>query len=173
MGNPLLWLVVAALVAGFLGYSRSAVVRKASRVVSFTLFVLFGAGAAISLYGSFALSDKGGGTLLFLALPLGFIAWLFFNSFSSSAAREGYFDLDVSGKISHNQTLIDTQIAEHERTIAANEKKLGSFWLTPGKRRRLREEVAHSRSMIRGLGKMRPAIADPAIYRDDEPGDAR
>lgn len=170
MGKLTFGLVVAALVIGYFGYSRSSGVRKASRIVSFTLFVIFGAGAIVTLYGSFALSDKGGGVLIFLALPLAFFAWLFFNAFSSSAEREGYFDLDVGGKIAHNQTLIDSQIRAHEESVAVNEKKLNGFWLTPGKRRRLREEVAHSRLMMRSLAAMKPGVSDPAIYREDEAG---
>jgi hypothetical protein len=168
VNKAILWLVVIALIVGFFGYSRSSAMRRASRVVSFTLFAFFGLAAAASLYGTFALSDKGGGTLLFLAIPCGFIAWIFWNAFSSSAAREGYFDLNVEGKIAHNQTLIDSQILDHQQTITRNEEKLGSFWLTPGKRRRLREEVSHSRLMMASLMAMKTTVADPGIYRDDE-----
>ena len=170
MGKLTIGLVIAALVVGAFGYSRSSGIRKVSRIVSFTLFLLFGVGAVVTAYGSFALSDKGGGVLIFLALPLAFIAWLFFNSFSSSLEREPYFDLDVSGKISHNQSLIDSQIREHEETIAVNSKKVESFWLTPAKRRRLREDISHAQFMKRSLSAMKDTVADPQIYRDDEPG---
>lgn len=155
---------------GGLGYSRSSTLRKASRAVSLTLFLVFGAGAAVTLYGSFALSGNGGGTLIFLALPLAFVAWLFFDSFSSSMSRESYFDLGVDAKISHNQSLLDSQINHHERTIEEHSRALESFWLTPGKRRRLREEVSHAQLMIRGLTKLKDGVADPSIYHEDEPG---
>ena len=56
------------------------------------------------------------------------------------------------------------KISDHERTIAENMERLKSFWITPGKRKRLREENAHSRSMIRGLTQMRPAVEDPKHY---------
>lgn len=161
-------LVVVSLVVGFFGYSKSSGLRTVSRVVSFSLFAIFGVVAALSLYGSFALSGKGGGTLIFLAIPSAFLAWLFFNSFSSSLSHEPYFDLNVGQKIGHNQTLIDSQILAHETTIAENSKKLESFWLTPAKRKRLRDDVSHAQFMMKGLAAMRDKVADPAIYKGDE-----
>ena len=164
----ILGLVVVVLAVSFFGYSKSSGARTASRVVSFLIFAVFGVVAALSLYGSVALSRKGGGVLLIVALPCAFIAWLAFGSFTSSLAHESYFDLDVDGKIAHNQTLIDSQIREHDATIAENSEKLKSFWLTPRKRRRLRDDVRHARFMKRSLSAMKQNVADPSIYRGDE-----
>lgn len=108
------------------------------------------------------------GELIFLAIPSAFVAWLFFHSFSSSLSHEGYYDLSVDQKIGHNQTLIDGQIRDHERTIAANSEKLDGFWLTPAKRHRLREDGAHAQFMMKGLSAMRDKVADPGIYKGDE-----
>jgi hypothetical protein len=168
VGTLFLGLIVVIVGGGFLGFSKSSGVRTASRVVSFALFAAFGAVAAFSFYEAVATRAKGGMVLLIVAVPSAFIAWLAFSSFWASLSNEGYFDLDVSGKIAHNEALIDRQIREHTETIAEKSKKLESFWISPAKRRRLRDDVRHARAMVHGLSAMRPKVADPSIYQGDE-----
>jgi TATA-binding protein-associated factor Taf7 len=72
--------------------------------------------------------------------------------------------LPAGEQIDRTNRLLASQIAEHERVIAEATEKLNSFWTTPGKRKRLRDDIRHARVMIAGLSKMRPAVNDPANY---------
>ena len=73
----------------------------------------------------------------------------------------------LANQVAHNKDLIDSQMRAHEVTIAANSKKLESLWLTPGTRRRLHDELAHARFMLKGLEAMKDKVSDPEIYRSD------
>ncbi len=159
-------LIVGIVVVLGLGLSRSPALRRASRVVSFIGLTVFGLVAAASLYGMVALADRGGGVLILLAMPTGFIAWLFFNTFTAAREYEDLQSLPVGERIAHTNALLESQLREHERTIAENSEKVNSFWITPGKRKRLREEIAHSRMLIRGLTAVRPGVNDPNSYSD-------
>ncbi len=170
MGRLILALVVIALLVMAAGTGRSGAIRRASRTIAFLGFAFFGLVSAASLYGMFALADRGGGVLLFLALPTAFIAWLFFAALTTSRQVEALEALPPDLRRDRTNALLESQIAEHERTIADAEAKVGGFWITPGKRKRLREEIAHSRLMLAGLRKMRSAADDAAAQ--GEPGGA-
>ncbi len=164
MTSPFLLLAVVAIAALVFGIGGSSGLRQAARSVSFLGFAFFGALALASFYGMVTLSSKGGGVLLFLGLPCAFIAWLFWGAFSASREHEELMALPPDERRDRTNALLESQISDHERTIAENTEKLKSFWITPGKRKRLRDENAHSRSMIRGLTQMRPAVEDPKHY---------
>lgn len=164
MTSPIVWLVVLVIVILSLGLGRSRALRRASRVVAFTGCAFFGLVAAASLVGMVVLADRGGGALLFLALPAGFIAWLFLNALSAAREFERMQSLPVGVQRDRTLSLLDQQIAQHERVIAERTRQLESFWITPAKRRRLRADLGHARLMSAGLAKMRPAVADPATY---------
>jgi len=170
LSHPVLIVVVLAIAVMLLGWGRSRAARRVSRAIAFVGFAAFGLVCAASLYGMVALGDRGGGVLLFLALPTGFVAWLFLTAFTTSREVEAMEALPIDERMARTNALLAVQLAEHERTIAEGEAKLGSFWITPGKRRRLREEVAHARLMLRGLRRMQPALEDPRSY-DGPTGD--
>ncbi len=155
--SPFFLLAVLAIGALVLGLSGGSGVRAAARSFSFLGFLFFGAVAGASFYGMFRLSGQGGGVLLFLGLPCAFIAWLFWGAFSASREHEEFLTLPAGERRDRTNALLESQIAEHERTLAENTERLKSFWITPKKRKRLREENAHARLMIRGLTQMRPA----------------
>ncbi|MBV6418730.1 MAG: hypothetical protein CMLOHMNK_03668 [Steroidobacteraceae bacterium] len=160
-------LVVIALAVLVLGSGRSRGLRRLSRVVSFVGFVLFGLVAAACLYGMVTLEGKGGGVLLFIAVPSGIIAWLFYSAFSASRGTEAFEVLPAHEQAVRTKAGVALEMAALERKIVEGEAKLGRFWLSGKARERLRGEVAHARLMLDGLRRMQPALADPANYRDD------
>lgn len=165
MTSPFLLLAVVAIAALVFGIGGSTGLRQAARSISFLGFACFGLLALASFYGMVALSSRGGGVLLFLGLPSAFISWLFFSAFSASREHEELLALPSDERRDRTNALLESQISDHERTIAENTVKLKRFWVSPRKRKRLREENAHSRSMIRGLTQMRPAVEGPTNDR--------
>lgn len=160
-------LVLIALALLVLGSGRSRALRRLSRAVSFVGFVFFGLVAAACLYGMVALAAKGGGALLFLAVPSGIVAWLFFAGFTASRETEAFEALPARERAAINKASVAAEIAKLERRIAEGETKLGRFWINPKARARLRSEVAHARLVLDGLRRMQPALGDPASYRDE------
>ncbi|MCE9601428.1 MAG: hypothetical protein K8S21_04330 [Gemmatimonadetes bacterium] len=160
MTVPFFVLAVVAIAALILGIGGSSGLRQAARSISFLGFAAFGSLALASFYGMVALASRGGGVLLFLGLPSAFISWLFWGAFSASREHEELLALPPGERRDRVDALLQSQLDDHERTIAENSEQLKRFWITPGKRRRLRDEIAHSRSMIRGLTRMRPGVAD-------------
>lgn len=158
MSSPILWLVVLVIVVLSLGLGRSRAARRASRVVSLVGFAFFGLVAAASLVGMVVLADRGGGALLFLALPAGFIAWLFLNALSASRDFERMQSLPADARRDRTLDLLDQQIAAQERVVAERTRQLESFWITPAKRRRLRDDLGHARLMSAGLARMRGGL---------------
>lgn len=151
MLSPFLLLAVVAIAALVFGVGGSRGLRQAARSISFLGFAFFAMIALASFYGMVALASRGGGVLLFLGLPCAFISWLFWGAFSASREHEELLALPPDERRDRIDALLESQISDHERTIAENSERLKRFWITPGKRKQLREENAHSRSMIRGL----------------------
>ena len=77
MNSLVMLLVFIALGLVVLGSGRFRSIRLASRLLSFIGLAFFGLVTLASLYGMFALGDKGGGALLFIAVPAGIITGLF------------------------------------------------------------------------------------------------
>jgi len=163
--SPFFLLAVVAIGALVLGIGGGRGLRAAARSVSFLGFAFFAILALASFYGMFALASRGGGVLFLLGLPCAFIAWLFWGAFSASREQEELLALPPDLRRDRTNALLESQLADHERTIAENTETLQRFWITPQKRKRLREENAHARAMIRGLTRMRPGVEDPTNYQ--------
>lgn len=170
MTLPFFVLAVVAIAALIFGIGGTSGLRQAARSISFLGFAAFGVLALACFYGTVALASRGGGVLFFLGLPSAFISWLFWNAFSASREHEELLALPPSERRDRVDALLQVQLDDHERSIAENTAQLKRFWITPGKRRRLRDEIAHSRSMIRGLTRMRPAVGDLRNYGGEPTG---
>ncbi len=157
MGTLVIILVVVAIVAIMAGSSGRSVVRRASRALSLLGTVFFGLLAAASLYGAFATGRRGGGVLLFLAVPAAIIAWLFFIAFTSSRETESFAELPQDEQLARTDASIAADITRHRREIARLEVAVGGFWLPSGKRQQLRNQLALARIRLDGLLRIQAA----------------
>lgn len=157
MGTLVTVLALVAIVAIMAGSSGRSAVRRASRAFSLLGTVFFGLIAAACLYGAFATGRRGGGVLLFLAVPAAIIAWLFFAAFTSSRETETFLELPLDEQQARTDASMAADIARHRRDIALLETAVQAFWTPPGKRQRLRNELTLARIRLEGLLKLQAA----------------
>jgi hypothetical protein len=168
MGSLIVVFAVLAIVVGWFGFHRSGAVRTLARLVLFALFAVFAATTVFCLYATVAWSSKGGGVLFLVAMPAGLLSFVFFSMLTASTQHEAYFGMSVDGKIDYNLGQIEDLEAQFQQTIDDNTRKLGRFWLGPGKRKELKQAVAHARFMLQRLAQMKTRVSDKAIYRGDQ-----
>lgn len=168
-------LVLIALGLVVLGSGRFRGIRLASRLLSFVGLVFFGLVTLASLYGMFALGDKGGGALLFIAVPAGIITGLFCFAFTSSLGTEAFVALPLQEQLEQTRAGVDEEILRLERRLAEAEAKCHRFWIASTTRERLRSEIERDRLLLDRLRTLQAAIRDPApasVPGADAPGSA-
>lgn len=158
MGSLLLVLVTIALVVGFFGWHRSSGVRATARWVSGLLFLVLLAATLAMIYGTFALSSKGGGVLILLALPLGIVTWIAGAAFFSSGEAERYYELPTEERGEYNRAKLDESLRMLRESVARKTAERDRIILNAGKRARLSREIAHEEMMIGNLTRMRASL---------------
>lgn len=158
MGTALLVIVTLALVLGFFGWHRSSGVRAAARWISGVLFLVLLVATLALLYGAFALSSKGGGVLILLALPLGFVTWIAGSAFFSSGEAQRYYELPVEEQIEHNLAKIDESIRVLRESVARKTVERDKIFFNASRRARLTREIAHEQMMLENLPRMRASL---------------
>ena len=175
MNSLVMLLVLIALGLVVLGSGRFRGIRLASRLLSFVGLVFFGLVTLASLYGMFALGDKGGGALLFIAVPAGIITGLFCFAFTSSLGTEAFVALPLQEQLEQTRAGVDEEILRLERRLAEAEAKCHRFWIASTTRERLRSEIERDRLLLDRLRTLQAAIRDPApasVPGADAPGSA-
>ncbi|MCL4777166.1 MAG: hypothetical protein KJ054_06625 [Gammaproteobacteria bacterium] len=160
MSDLVLLIVFIALGAVVLGSHRFRGLRVASRVLSVVGFLFFGLISLACVYGMFALGDKGAGVLLFIAVPSGVIAALFFFALKSSWGTEAFARLPPGEQLEQTRSGVDADIVRLEREIAAATAKLDRFWVPSSTRERLRREVTSNRRKLEELRKLQAAMKE-------------
>ncbi len=160
MSDLVLLIVFIALGAVVLGSSRFRGLRLASRLLSLTGFLFFSIVTLACVYGMFALGDKGAGVLLFIAVPSGVIAALFFFAPKSSWGTEAFARLPPGEQLEQTRSGVDADIVRLEREIAAATAKLDRLWVPSSTRERLRREVTSNRRKLEELRKLQAAMKE-------------
>lgn len=169
MGTFMLVAVAIAVLLGAMGVYRKAGVRSTGRLLLGILFALSASATATLLYGSFALSSKGGGVLVLFAIPVGMVAWIAGYFLFASVKHERYYDLSTEEKIRHNLAQHDKMVADLRASIAKKMAESNKFFISGSRRDRLRREIEQEREMLANLPKLRPALERPETYQGDEP----
>ncbi len=155
-------LVVVALGVLVLGSGPWRRVRLASRLLALLGLAGFGLVALASLYGMFALGDKGAGVLLFVAIPAAIIAGLFAFALWSSIGTEATLAAPPADGPARADAGIDGEIARLQQRVVATRARCGRWWVTRRRRRMLEESIARDQRMLadlRALQAMRPPAA--------------
>jgi hypothetical protein len=168
MSGVFFGLAVLAFVLLYFGLQRKSALRSGTRFLLALLTILFGGVTGFCLYGAVAWSDRGGGVMLFFALPAGFITWLFAAGLFASAKHEGYYDKSVDEKIAFNIALADEIEATQRTRLAALMKERERFWLTGKRRTEIDAEMNAIREQMKHMDKLRAAVQRPEIYQGDE-----
>ncbi len=164
---PIAFIAVGLLV---LGAQRSRGVRVASRVLSFVGLVCFGVIALACLYGMFALGSRGGGVLLFLAVPAGLIALLFGYALVSSLGTEAFAALPQREQLEETRTGIKEEIVQLELRIAEMEARRRRFWIRAETREELRQQIQRSQVQLTGLRAMQAGLQNVEPPSDRKAG---
>ncbi len=152
-------LVFIALIVLALGAGPARGLRRASRVVALVGFAFFGLVTLACLYGMIVLDDRGGGVLLFIAVPSGIIAWLFLHAFLGSRETEAFAALPPAEQQARTHEQISGEIVALERRIAAADAGRDRIWISTKKRERLRREAASAREQLAGLRRIEQALS--------------
>lgn len=144
MGTIITALIVIAIAAMVFGTLGPGVVRKASRGVALAGLLLFGLITVASLYGMVALGSRDGGVLLFVAIPAGIIAWLFYRAYTSSRETEEFLTLPADVQFTQTHASIEVEIARLEQLLERG--------------RLSAEAVGRVRGRLAGLRVMRDAL---------------
>ncbi len=158
MGTLVSALVLIALGVLILGSTGSRAVRRASRMVATMGFVVFAFIAVAGLYGMVRLGGRGGGVLLFIAIPAAIIAGLFSTAFRGSRSSEEFLELPVLDQGTRTRAGIVAEIAVQERVIAGHEAALDGIFLSTQKRERLRAELDLARVKLEALRRIRDGL---------------
>lgn len=141
-------LVVVALLALVAGSGPLRQLRSVARGIAALGTLVFGGIALAALYGAIVLSGKGGGALLFLAIPAGIIAALFLYAFTSSRGTEKFEALPPAARLQKTHEGMAEEIARLEASIAAARQKLDGGLLTPGARKRLQHQIQRESDLL-------------------------
>jgi hypothetical protein len=100
------------------------------------------------------------GVLLFIAVPSGIIAALFFVALTSSRGTEAFARRPLGEQLEQTRSGVDADVIRLERDIAAADAKLGRFWVPSSTRERLRREVTSNRRQLEELRKLQAAMKE-------------
>lgn len=137
-----------------------------AKLLLFIAFAVFAAGTVACLYLAFAKADKGAGPMMFLAVPLGLIAWIAFSFLRTAVKHEEYWDLNVEDRQQYTLEKLDQMQADFEEVISYNDEQVKRFWISPLRRKKLRDELSHAEFMLDYIAKMRNKAMDKSIYRN-------
>lgn len=160
---------VAAVVLGFLALYHRSAVRTAGRFLLAVLVLLSSASTLALLYGSFALGQKGGGVLIFFAIPFGIVAVISgFVLLNGVREQRDYYRLPVGEKIARNTEELERNIADLQASIARKSVERERFWISARRREQLDREIERERWQLQRLPLLRRPLQSPETYRDDQ-----
>lgn len=141
--------IALAAVLGFMGMLGGSGLRGVARALLGLMVLAFGALTLACLYGSVALSDRGGAVLIFLALPAGLLTWIAMVFFSSVGDTGRFARMTPGEQRAYADTQFDAVRDSLEQSIAHKRKRLQGFWLRGAKRRSLQASLAAEESLLR------------------------
>lgn len=157
-------IVIGALLLGFFGWNRRSAVRTAARWISGLLFFVLLAATLALLYGSIALSSKGGGVLLLFALPLGFVTWIAGSAFFSTGEAKTYYGLPPEQQMASNLASLEQSLQQLRESVARKTAERDRIFLNSRRRAQLTREIAHERMMLEKLPQLRAGLERRETY---------
>lgn len=161
MEKLILTLVLIAFATVVLGSGPARGLRRASRVIGLIGFTVFGLITLACLYGMATLGGRGGGVLVFFAIPSGIIAGLFLHAYSGSRATEAFITRPPAEQQARTREQMSSEIVALERRIVTAEARLERIWIGEKRRQQLRREAANAREQLDGMRRIEQGLSNP------------
>lgn len=149
LGALLFASIALIVIVGFAGLLGGGGFRGVMRALLGLMVLAFGAATVASVYAGFSLASKGGGMLVFLAIPAGLVtcfAAIFFSTVGDASRMER---MSPREREAYADTQFDAVRDSLTASIARKRKQLGRFWLSPSRRRALEAGLAAEEALLR------------------------
>lgn len=137
--------------AYFMGISRNAAVRWLGQGILLALTLAIGAGVLFCIVFPIVKPETESGVLILVVIPLiliGLIPWTLLR-----LARDVVMtrDFTPAQREQFVKEKIEDLEADLKNQLEEDLKNVNKFWISPAKRRRLRQNISHNRLMLAGF----------------------
>jgi hypothetical protein len=161
--------IVCAAVAGAM-LSRSRGVRQAARALLALLSLALACLTAFCfVFPLFAPRDSNAGFLMFPGVITGVLAYVVWTMYSTAQTYEKVQSMPDEQKVAWVQDTAARMAHDLQEELARDEREVEKFWISPKRRRQLRERIQHNRFMLEKLPKL--ALPRHLVHSDKKAPD--
>lgn len=146
--------------AYFMGISRNAAVRWLGQGILLALTLAIAAGVLFCIIFPIIRPDTGSGVLILVVIPLiliGLVPWTLLRLTRDVVMTR---DFTPAQKERFVKEKIDDLEEDLQKQLAQNAEDVNKFWISPAKRRRLRQNISHNRLLLAGLKQIEENMAE-------------
>lgn len=150
--------IAVTAVAYFMGISRNAAVRWLGQGILLAMTLAIGAGVLFCIFLPIVKPETESGVLILVVIPLilvGYIPWTLFGLTRDVVMTR---DFTPAQREQFVKEKIEDLEADLNKQLEEDLKNVNKFWISPAKRRRLRQNISHNRLMLAGFKKIEEEI---------------
>ena len=146
--------------AYFMGISRNTAIRRLGQGILLALTLGVAGGVLFCIAFPIVKPETESGVLILVVIPLilmGYIPWTLFR-----LTRDVVMTRDFTPEQRERfvKEKIDDLEADIQQQLAEDMKNVNKFWISPAKRRRLRQNISHNRLMLAGFKKIEEKLKE-------------
>lgn len=150
-----IFISVAVMAAAyFMGINRNSAVRWLGQGILLALTLAVAGGVLFCIVFPIVKPETESGVLILVVIPLalvGYIPWTLFGLTRDVVMTR---DFTPAQKEQFVKEKIDDLEADLQKQLEQDLENVNKFWISPAKRRRLRQNISHNRLMLAGFKKI-------------------
>ena len=163
-------IAVAAMAAAyFMGISRNTTIRWLGQGILLALTLGIAGGALFCIVFPIIKPETESGVLILIVVPLILICYIPWTLFRLTRDIAMTRDFTPEQKEQFIKEKIDDLEADLQKQLAEDMDTVNKFWISPARRRRLRQNINHNKLMLAGFKKIESEIQKRKENHPDGP----